>query len=62
MLGHVSSSYHSACLGHSIALALVKGGRARQGQTVYAPLEDKTVKATIVDPLFYDPQGEHKDG
>ena len=34
MVGHVSSSYFSACLGHSIALALVKGGRTRMGETL----------------------------
>ena len=35
--GHVTSSYHSAVLGRSIALALVAGGRARMGQTLYVP-------------------------
>ena len=32
MIGHVSSSYFSACLGHSIALALVRGGQERLGR------------------------------
>ena len=32
MIGHVTSSYYSASLGHPIALALVKGGRARIGR------------------------------
>ena len=31
MLGHVTSSYRSAALGRTFALALVKGGRARHG-------------------------------
>ena len=58
MIGHVSSSYFSACLGHSIALALVEGGRARQGDTVFAPLADgRVVSARIVPPIFYDPEG-----
>ena len=35
-LGHVSSSYDSAHLGRSIAMALVAGGRARIGETVFA--------------------------
>src|SRR5262249_4211796 len=34
-LGHVTSSYFSANLGRSIALALVAGGRARMGQTLH---------------------------
>jgi len=61
MIGHVSSSYWSACLGHSIALALVKGGRERKGETVYAPLASgQVVVASITDPVFYDPQGQRQ--
>jgi sarcosine oxidase subunit alpha len=59
MTGHVSSSYFSACCGHSIAMALVKGGHHRMGETVYAPLANgQVIKATITQPVFYDPQGE----
>ena len=55
MVGHVTSSYFSATLGHSIALALIKGGRARLGGIVYAPLLDgQLIKATITEPGFYD--------
>jgi sarcosine oxidase subunit alpha len=58
MVGHVSSSYYSACCGHSIAMALVKDGRRRMGETVYAPLADgRVLKATITQPLFYDKEG-----
>ena len=58
MVGHVSSSYYSACCGHSIALALVKGGRDRIGDTLYAPLADgRVIKATIAEPVFYDKEG-----
>jgi len=58
MVGHVSSSYFSACCGHSIALALVKAGRDRMGETVYAPLANgRVIKATISDPVFYDKEG-----
>ena len=35
-LGHVTSSYESANCGRSIAMALLAGGRARLGETVYA--------------------------
>ena len=59
--GHVTSSYASACLGHPIALALVKAGRARKGSIIYAALRDgRHVKAEIVSPVFYDPQGERQ--
>jgi sarcosine oxidase subunit alpha len=62
-LGHVTSSYHSAVLGRSIALALVSGGRARQGETVYVPTisgGDAAVKITA--PVFYDPEGARLNG
>jgi len=59
--GHVTSSYASACLGHPIALALVKAGRARKGSSIYAALNDgRHVKAEIVSPVFYDPKGERQ--
>jgi sarcosine oxidase subunit alpha len=59
MIGHVTSSYHSACLERSIALALVKGGAARQGATIYAQLMDGSiVPAVICDPVFLDPQNQ----
>ncbi len=62
MHGHVTSSYFSATLGHSIALALVNNGRARVGETLYAPLPDETIACRITDPVFYDPRGERRDG
>ena len=43
MLGHVTSSYRSAALGRTFALALVKGGRDRIGERVRAPLLDGSV-------------------
>jgi sarcosine oxidase subunit alpha len=59
MTGHVSSSYYSACCGHSIAMALVKGGHHRMGETVYAPLANgQVIKATITGTNFYDKEGD----
>jgi sarcosine oxidase subunit alpha len=58
MEGHVTSSYASATLGRSIALALVKSGRSRLGQTVFVTLGDGSfAPARIAEPVFYDPQG-----
>jgi len=58
MIGHVTSSYFSACLGRSIALALVKGGHTRIGQTVHVSRSDgRMVRAVIAKPVFYDPEG-----
>lgn len=60
MLGHVTSSYWSPNVGRSIAMALVKGGLARKGETLYAPLADgRTIECRIADsPVFFDPEGE----
>jgi sarcosine oxidase subunit alpha len=62
MAGHVTSSYDSAALGRPFALALLERGRARHGETVFAPLEDRVVAAEVVEPVFYDPEGERRDG
>ncbi len=61
-LGHVSSSYRSAALGRSFALALVKNGRERIGEVVYAPLAVPPVAAEIVAPCLYDAEGARRDG
>ena len=44
----VTSSYRSAALGRTFALAMVKRGRERIGETVHAPLGDRVVAARIV--------------
>jgi sarcosine oxidase subunit alpha len=62
MLGHVTSSYWSATLGRSIALAMVKGGRARIGEALYAPMLERTLRVTVSEPAFYDPEGKKLDG
>jgi len=62
MLGHVTSSYRSAALGRTFALALVKGGRDRIGQRVLAPLVDGVVEAEIVDSVVFDPGNRRRDG
>ena len=62
MLGFVTSSYHSAVLGRSIALALVKGGRARIGSRLSVPMPDRVIEVEVVEPVFYDPKGERLNG
>ena len=57
MLGHVTSSYHSACVGRSIALALVKNGHKRMGETVFVTTADgRFVPAEISSTVFIDPK------
>jgi sarcosine oxidase subunit alpha len=62
MVGHVTSSYHSASLGYSFALAMVKGGLKRMGEKVFAPLADgRFVEAEICGSVFFDPKGEQQN-
>jgi heterotetrameric sarcosine oxidase alpha subunit len=64
-LGHVSSSaYLSPTLGHPISLGLVEGGLSREGETVWAmfPLRDEAVEVRIVNPIFFDKDGERLHG
>lgn len=62
MLGHVTSSYRSAALGRTFALALVKGGRERIGDRLYAPVGGGLVPVTVTGPVLYDPEGARRDG
>ncbi|MBC8445331.1 MAG: sarcosine oxidase subunit alpha, partial [Rhodospirillaceae bacterium] len=62
MIGHVTSSYYSANLGRSIALAVVKDGRKRMDEAIHAPLEDQTIKCHITGPVFFDEEGGRIDG
>jgi len=63
MLGHITSSYMSPTLGRSFALALVKGGRDRIGETLTVPLIDGSQhKVTITDTVFFDKEGERVRG
>ena len=61
LLGHVTSSYFSASLGHSIALAMLAGGRARIGQKMFVPMPGGAVAVQVTAPVFYDPEGNRLD-
>ena len=58
MLGHVTSSYYSPILKRSIAMAVVKGGLDKMGETVTIPLASgKQIAARITSSVFYDSEG-----
>jgi sarcosine oxidase subunit alpha len=61
-IGHVTSSYPSATLKRSIALAMVCAGRARVGETVYAATLEGDVPVKVTAPIFYDPEGARVHG
>lgn len=62
MIGHVTSSYESSAMGRTFGLALVRNGRNRIGETIYAPLADRTVAVEIVDAVIFDQEGARRDG
>lgn len=57
MIGHVTSSYWSAALNRSIAMAVVEGGHNKMGETLFVPMPDKTFPAKVTGCVFYDPDG-----
>ena len=60
--GRVTSTYHSPTLGRGIAMGLVLDGPDRMGEVIEFPKLDGTVmKAKIVDPIFYDKDGEKQN-
>jgi sarcosine oxidase subunit alpha len=62
MLGHVTSSYRSAELARPFALALVKGGRERIGDTVHVPVNGTLVPVEVTGSVLVDPEGARRDG
>ncbi len=57
--GHVTSAAFSPALGHWIALGLLANGPARAGEVVRVldPLRGGDALATVVSPVFVDPEG-----
>jgi sarcosine oxidase subunit alpha len=43
-------------------MAMIRGGRNRMGQTLYAPMPDNTIEVTVTGPVFFDPDGERLNG
>jgi sarcosine oxidase, subunit alpha len=60
--GFVTSTCYSPALRRGIALALVKAGRKRQGETVGLYADGRFFQAEIVSPVFLDPAGERLVG
>ncbi|PRD39880.1 UNVERIFIED_CONTAM: soxA [Trichonephila clavipes] len=60
--GRVTSTYFSPTLGKGIAMGLVKGGLTRLGETIeMTKLDGSTMQVKIVDPVFYDKEGEKQN-
>jgi sarcosine oxidase, subunit alpha len=60
--GRVTSTYYSPTLKKGIAMGLITGGLGRMGEVVeFNTLAGGTVKAKVVDPVFYDKEGEKQN-
>jgi sarcosine oxidase subunit alpha len=62
LIGHVTSSYAAATVGFPIALAMIAGGRARLGATLYVPMPNGDIEVEVTSPVFYDPEGARING
>ncbi|MHA6805055.1 glycine cleavage T C-terminal barrel domain-containing protein [Salinifilum ghardaiensis] len=62
VLGHVTSSYRSAALERTFALALVRAGRSRVGETLHVPLRGRSAPVEVAEPVLYDREGARRDG
>jgi sarcosine oxidase subunit alpha len=61
-IGYVTSSYASAALGRSFALALVANGLARKGEKIAVPMAGRVVTGIITDSVFVDKENARRDG
>ncbi|MET0445529.1 MAG: glycine cleavage T C-terminal barrel domain-containing protein, partial [Pseudorhodoplanes sp.] len=57
--GYVTSAAFSPTLGHSIALALLKRGASRHGETIriHDPVRGGDIPVEVCHPVFLDPEG-----
>ncbi|KGJ72713.1 ferredoxin [Cryobacterium roopkundense] len=62
MHGFVSSSYRSAALGRTFALAFVNGGHSRHGERLNAVVDGRLVPVTLGSHVLFDPEGVRRDG
>ena len=62
IVGHVTSSYAASTVGFPIALAMIAGGRARVGATLYVSHPKGDVEVEVSSPVFYDPEGVRVNG
>jgi sarcosine oxidase subunit alpha len=62
MQGFVTSSYHSAALGRSFGLALIKNGRDRVGEHLVAVVGSELVDVVVGETVLFDAEGKRRDG
>jgi len=58
MIGHVTAATYSPNVERAIALALLRGGHQRKGETVTIAAGAREARARVTEPIFIDPDGE----
>ena len=61
-LGHITSSYYSAALERTFALAMLENGTNRIGQKLRVPIAEQIIEVEITEPIFYDKENSRRDG
>jgi len=56
--GLVAAANFSPNLNKSIALAVVRSGKNMLGKKLFIPMKNKTIKVTIVNPVFFDKENK----
>jgi sarcosine oxidase subunit alpha len=60
--GRVTSTYHSPTLNKGIAMGLMLNGPDRMGEVIsFTNGDNPAAKARIVNPVFFDPEGEKQN-
>ena len=60
--GRVTSTYFSPTLNRGIAMGLLRHGPQRMGEVVeFSKIEGGTVQARVVNPVFFDKDGEKQN-
>jgi sarcosine oxidase subunit alpha len=60
--GRVTSTYYSPTLNRGIAMGLLRHGPDRMGEVVeFTKIEGGTVQARVVNPVFFDKDGEKQN-
>lgn len=60
--GRVTSTYHSPTLNKGIAMGLMLNGPDRMGEVIsFTNGDNPATKARIVNPVFFDPEGEKQN-
>lgn len=60
--GFVTSSGHSPSLGHPVALAMLRNGSRRLGETLRVRHLESVIEAQVVKTPFFDPEGVRLHG